>query len=41
MSDEDFKRLARKIDLGDAEDCDSPYTREFLDEMNGEKKEGD
>ena len=43
MDDKEFDRLASKIDWGDAEDCDSPYTQEFLDEMNGikKKKEGE
>ena len=43
MNDEEFDRSASKIDRGDAEDCDSPYTQEFFDEMNGirKKKEGE
>ena len=43
MNDEEFDRLASKMDWGDAEGCDCPYTLEFPDEMNGirEKKEGE
>ena len=40
MNDEEFERLAKKIDWGNSEDCDSPYSQDFLDEMNGiEKKD--
>lgn len=39
MNDEEFKKLSEGIDFGDAEDCDSPYTQELLDEMNGKKKD--
>ena len=43
MNDEEFDRLASKIDWRDAEDCDSPSTQEFLDVMSGirKKKEGE
>ena len=34
MTDEEFERLATRIDWRDAEDCDSPYTQEFLDDFN-------
>ena len=38
MTDEEFKKLSEGIDFGDADDCDSPYTQELLDEMNEMKK---
>ena len=38
MDDKEFDRLASKIDWGDAEDCDSPYTQEFLDEIRADVK---
>lgn len=38
MDDKEFNKLASKIDWGNSEDCDSPYSQDFLDEMNGKDK---